>query len=195
MSESCWIETATGRKVHPLTPRADEICIEDIAHALANQCRFSGHTKYHYSVAQHSVYVSRLVPPEHALWGLLHDASEAYLIDLPRPIKHQSAFGDAFTAIEKGIEAAVAEAFGLALPMPAAVKQADSAMLLAEKRDLMPNVQEWSAHFNHWGIEVSDMVRGVTITPMLPAEAKRAFLARYNEILCARFSFSVKRAA
>ena len=68
-------------------PNPDDIRIEDIAHALSNQCRFAGHAREFYSVAEHSVHVSQLCLPEHALWGLLHDASEAYLVDLPRPLK------------------------------------------------------------------------------------------------------------
>lgn len=80
---AAWILTSTGRQFWPLQPRADEICIEDIAHHLSMQCRFTGATRFHYSVAQHSVLVSQLAPDgENPLWGLLHDAAEAYLVDV-----------------------------------------------------------------------------------------------------------------
>ena len=81
--------TYTGRQFFPLTPRQEDIDIEDIAHSLSRLCRFNGHCKSFYSVAEHSYRISYIVPPEFALWGLLHDAGEAYLSDLPRPIKHQ----------------------------------------------------------------------------------------------------------
>lgn len=71
-----WMQTYTGRRFWPLDPVAGDIEIMDIAHALSNQCRYAGHTRFHYSVAQHSVQVSENVAPEHALWGLLHDAPD-----------------------------------------------------------------------------------------------------------------------
>ena len=82
-----FIGTFSGLRFWPLDPNPEKILIADIAHALAHQCRFGGHASKFYSVAEHSVHVSKLCLPEHALWGLLHDASEAYLVDLPRPLK------------------------------------------------------------------------------------------------------------
>ena len=79
-----WMQTHSGIQFWPLDPRPEDILIEDIAHALSNQCRFAGHCCFHYSVAQHSVLVSENVPAQDAMWGLLHDAGEAYLVDLPR---------------------------------------------------------------------------------------------------------------
>lgn len=83
-----WIQTYTGRQFWPLDPKPEEVCIEDIAHALSQQCRYAGHTIRFYSVAQHSVEIALRVPRAAALWGLLHDAAEAYLVDLPRPVKY-----------------------------------------------------------------------------------------------------------
>lgn len=83
-----WIITYTGRSIYPLDPKQDEICIQDIAHSLSLLNRFCGHTKFPYSVAQHSIACSYVVPQEYALGALLHDASEAYMADLPRPVKH-----------------------------------------------------------------------------------------------------------
>jgi uncharacterized protein len=86
------IETYSGRWFEPLNPNPADINIGDIAHALSNQCRFSGHTSRHYSVAEHSVHVSKKLPTGLMLFGLLHDASEAYLVDIPAPLKHTDAF-------------------------------------------------------------------------------------------------------
>lgn len=88
MNENPYILTYTGRKFYPLTPSVDEVHIEDIAHALSNKCRFTGHTEVFYSVAQHSVIVSSLFNTS-PIWGLLHDAAEAYLPDVASPIKQR----------------------------------------------------------------------------------------------------------
>lgn len=81
-----WMMTYSGRAFWPLDPRADEIDPLDIAHALSMLCRYGGHVRRFYSVAEHCVLMSHAVAPEHALWALLHDATEAYMVDLPRPI-------------------------------------------------------------------------------------------------------------
>ena len=82
-----WIQVYSGKSFSPLSPTIEDIEIEDIAHALSLQCRYAGHCLYHYSIAQHSVLVSRYVSQENKLWGLLLDASEAYPMDVPMPIK------------------------------------------------------------------------------------------------------------
>src|SRR5438552_3035736 len=90
-----WIQTFTGKKFFPLEPNADDICIEDIAHSLSMQCRFNGHSKQFYSVAQHSVLIASWWfgdYPKLAKYALLHDASEAYLSDIPRPLKQLPEF-------------------------------------------------------------------------------------------------------
>src|SRR4051794_15527189 len=87
-----WITTFSRRQFWPLDPHSDEIHIEDIAHSLSQQCRFGGHSRSFYSVAQHSCLVSALCKANDALWGLLHDASEAYLGDIPRPLKSLPEF-------------------------------------------------------------------------------------------------------
>src|SRR5579885_2784587 len=87
MRHGDWIQTYCGVAFYPLDPRPEEILIEDIAHALSMLCRFTGHVKRFYSVAQHCVYVSHRCDPKDALWGLLHDAAEAYLNDISRPVK------------------------------------------------------------------------------------------------------------
>lgn len=82
-----WILTSTGKRFDLLEPDADMIDPWDICHSLAHLCRFNGHTREFYSVAQHSCIVAELVPEEHKLAALLHDATEAYLGDITRPLK------------------------------------------------------------------------------------------------------------
>lgn len=136
MRNGDWMQTYTGKQFWPLDPRPEEVCIEDIAHALSNQCRFAGHVQKFYSVAQHSVLVSRAVSKEYELWGLLHDASEAYLVDLPRPVKR---YVGGYQLAESRLMAIICERFGLKIGMPYAVREADERALMTEKRDLMPN--------------------------------------------------------
>jgi len=178
-----WMQTFTGRQFWPLDPCADEVCIEDIAHALAHQCRFAGHTRAFYSVAEHSVRVSdylleTLRPMlgdaviEVALWGLLHDASEAYLVDLPRPVKRQASMLP-YREAEVVVTAAIAQAFGLQprFDHDPRVKHADVILLATEARDLMsrpPNA--WEA--------MPAPLRGLLV-PWSPADAEHAFMGRF----------------
>src|ERR1051326_5301684 len=107
------IMTFSGRWINPLNPRPEDIDIVDIAHALSNQCRFTGHTRFFYSVAQHSCLVSDECANPHKLGGLLHDASEAYLSDIARPIKAQPGFGEVYKTCENKLMIAVAKRFSL----------------------------------------------------------------------------------
>lgn len=131
------IEVFSGRMFWPLDPRPEEIDIGDIAHALSMICRFTGHVRRFYSVAQHCVLAARKVEGrEDALWALLHDASEAYLTDLSRPIKVLPEMGP-YREMEKRIMACVCERFDLPLVQPHSVTIADERMLATEKRDLL----------------------------------------------------------
>lgn len=129
-----WAQTFSGRRYWPLDPRVDEIHIEDIAHSASMLCRFLGHCKRFYSVAEHSVYVSYFVPPEDALCALLHDATEPFLVDVPRPLK---PYLTGYKALEDQWWLKVAERFGLPAEMPQSVKEADIAVLLAERDQIM----------------------------------------------------------
>lgn len=135
-----YIMTFTGKRMRPLQPDPDDIDIEDIAHALSNLCRFSGHVRRFYSVAQHSVLVSHFCNPADALWGLLHDAPEAYLLDLPRPVKKGLRFhGNAvYDVAEDALMDCVCRKFGLDPEMPVSVRKADDVMLATEAHQLMP---------------------------------------------------------
>jgi len=170
------IRTYTGRAFEPLNPDPDALCIEDIAHALANNCRFTGHVRWHYSVAQHSVLVSQIVPDELALTGLLHDASEAYLSDVARPIKQQPEFGDVYLRYEQGIEEAIATRFGIVYPYPSEVKDADNLLLVTEARDLMHGTKGWDPYLA--SIEPLEK----EIEKWTPEWAEVMFLARYEEL-------------
>jgi len=132
-----WIHTFTGKKFRPLTPDPELIDVRDVAHALATQSRFGGHTSKFYSVAEHSVRVSLICPGRDALWGLLHDASEAYLKDMASPIKYAPGV-EFYLAAERALMAAVAVKFSLPANEPESVRRADAVMLHTEARDLFP---------------------------------------------------------
>ncbi len=128
------IHTYSSGLVWPLDLREDEISIEDIAHSLSMLCRYNGHLEKFYSVAQHSVLVSGICTSENQLWGLLHDASEAYISDLPSPIKAQ--FPE-FKQAELLIQKAICNKYGLTIGEPPEVKKADMVIRATEMRDLL----------------------------------------------------------
>lgn len=132
-----WMQTYSGRAFWPCDPDPADVVIEDIAHALARQCRFAGHvTCPHYSVAEHSVRASWIVPEPLALAALLHDAAEAYVVDVPRPIK--GVLGSVYKQLEKGVARAIGIRFGVELvDLHPEVKWADEVMLATEARDVM----------------------------------------------------------
>lgn len=143
-----WMTTASGRYFWPLDPRAPEVCIDDIAHALSHVCRFGGHCSRFYSVAQHSVLVAHLVERTNlplALHALLHDAGEAYLGDHIHPVKSalrvlRNAIDESIGRTEWRIMRAIDEAFGLrelSADEAAIIKHADAVLLATEARDLM----------------------------------------------------------
>ncbi len=171
------IRTASGRLVQPAAVAPGEIDITDLAHALSQQCRFGGHTDRFYSVAQHSVAVSRLaagVEPTAGLWGLLHDASEAYLVDLPQPLKVLPAFAG-YRAIEADVQARIYARFGLTGAVPDVVHWADEQQLAIEFRDLMP-----ARAGDAWAAEAAG---AAPLKPMRPRTAKAAFLQRFLELV------------
>lgn len=141
-----WMQLASGKAFYPLDPRPEDIELADIAGALSRVCRFGGHVSAFYSVAQHSVLVSQVCDPADALWGLLHDASEAYLGDLIRPLKRQPECAG-YCAAEARLMAVICERFGLPPEMPASVARADEVLLATEARDLMGNaaLERWSS--------------------------------------------------
>jgi hypothetical protein len=167
-----WFQTYTGKRFFPLAPVVEDICIEDIARALSMQCRFAGHVREFYSVAQHSVLVSLHVPAEHALWGLLHDAAEAYCQDVIRPVKHSPSMAP-YRAIEERMEAAIAARFGLPYEMPACIKEADNRALMTERRDVLATQRAWSLRAEPFPSR---------IIPQPPEVAEEQFLLRFREL-------------
>jgi uncharacterized protein len=172
-----WIQCASGRPFWPLDPEPGDIDILDIAHALSNQCRFSGHVRTFLSVAQHSVAVARLCPSSDRLWGLLHDAAEAYLVDLPRPLKALPEFSP-YRAAEAAVMRAVCVRFGLPEAMPESVHRADLAMLATEARDLMGD-PVWGRMLGVEPIEAGIHCWG-------PERARTAFLALFRDLTTGR---------
>lgn len=142
-----YIDTISGTKVHFLDPQPEELTIEDIAHALSQQCRFNGHCAAFYSVAEHCVLVSGLLPPSKRLAGLLHDAAEAYLSDIPSPIKQ---FLPDYYKLEKGLEEVISSKWNVELHDPE-IKQADMQQLRTEAHYLMPTEgNDWFGGDSRW---------------------------------------------
>jgi hypothetical protein len=173
-----WIQTYSGHEFYPADPRPEEIDIRDIGHALSNICRFTGHSQRFYSVAEHCVHVSNCVGPEDALWALLHDASEAYICDMARPVKHGTPIGPIYKAMEDGIMAAVCQRFVLPAKQPDAVTRADNGMLWREYellfRHRKPAWEKWREKLT--GLEPE------TLPCWSPEEAKHRFLRRFFEL-------------
>jgi hypothetical protein len=149
MRQGDWMQTFTGRKFWPIDPRAHEIDIVDIAHALSLQCRFAGHCLKFYSVAEHCVLLSQHVSKPNALWALLHDAAKAYLTDIPRPLKSSLP---QYKQYEQVLMHEICIALNLDLPEPSEVTLADTAILTDEARQNMSvPPEEWSTHGNGLG--------------------------------------------
>ena len=110
---------------------------------------------------------------EHALWGLLHDATEAYLVDLPRPLKQLPEFA-AYREAERRLQRAVAVRFGLPPDQPASVTEADDTMLWIEAHSLLDSAVVEVIRDTHPRFEIKD--------PLPPVEAEQLFLARFKEL-------------
>ena len=171
MPHNIYISTYLGNRFYPFSGKIKDIHIEDIAHGLAYQCRFNGQTCAFYSVAQHSLLVANMLPGHLKLAGLLHDASEAYVGDMVKPLK---IFMPQYERFERQVAETINQFFGLEHIDHVAIKRADIVMLATEKRDLMPNSTEpWK------------MIEGYprlkeTISPMQPEEAKAKFLEAFE---------------
>lgn len=172
-----WMQTYTGRAFWPLDPRPEEVEIADIAHALSHQCRYAGHCRQFYSVAEHSYLLSRRVAPEHALWALLHDAAEAYLVDLPRPVKRNVV---GYAEAEAAVMAAICARFGLPSEMPAEVHEADGRILHDEAAQ---NMARPPMPWNLPGLPL-----GLTLQLWSPLRAEAAFLNRYYQLTEVRYA-------
>jgi uncharacterized protein len=187
-----WIQTYMGVQFWPLDARADDVDIRDIAHALANICRFTGHVRRFYSVAQHSVIVSAQVPPGLMRAALLHDAAEAYLGDISRPLKRclwaaTKAGVEPVSHLdlkrakhaEKDLLRVIFDAFGVEWPDDwTEIDRADMLLLATEARDLMGELHPCWRYKQANGYPV---LPG-RISPQNPLEAEKSFLERWHEL-------------
>lgn len=173
-----WMQTYTGRRFWPLDPRSREIEIADIAHGLAMTCRYGGHARRFYSVAEHAVLVSQFVPPEYARHGLLHDSAEAYVGDMVRPLKHQPEM-DPFRLAEARIEVEVSRRFGLRWTPEAleAVKRVDDRILVDEIRVLMKRPKLYTGGALRYKRRLGAQVLGLP-----PDAAEQVFIARFRQL-------------
>lgn len=171
---SC-ITTLSGKFFDILKPEEYDYDIEEIATALSNLCRYTGHVNTFYSVAEHSVLVSRIVPERLALAGLLHDASEAYLGDVSSPLKKLLP---EYKAIEERVQRAIATSFKLGddLSHPA-VHEADKRMYWQERQSVANN----GVRDNLWHQDLR-ATRKEQATGMSPHMARRMFIKRYREL-------------
>jgi hypothetical protein len=165
-----WIQTYTGKKFYPFNPKPEDINIQDIAHALSMKCRFTGHCRNFYSVAEHSYYVSVLCEKKHAFYGLLHDAAEAYLPDVARPLKD---YINGFRQIEDNILAVIYNKYGLKDIFPSEIKEVDTRLCITEGRDLMPDISDWKIKAKPYDLKI----RG-----FLPSDARSLFLSKFYEL-------------
>lgn len=183
MRTTDWIQTYTGRRFYPFESNYEDVYIEDIAHALSLVCRFGGHCKHHYSVAQHSVLVSEHC--KYRMHGLLHDAEEAYIADVCRPVKRSlRALG--ITALDDAaskIMMAVSRRFELewSVEIKEDVKTADNVLLATEARDLMLPMLDGGMWTSADVFPTLDQ----KIVPVDPTTAERMFLHRYRELTSA----------
>lgn len=177
-----YLSTFTGKKFFPFDPQPDQICIEDIAHGLSLLCRFSGQCPRFFSVAEHSIYVADSLPDNLKLEGLLHDASEAYLADIPRPLKVGLP---EYKAIESIVEKVIAQTFGLVFPTPA--------QIMDEDRDLLRNEVFTffgaKRYFEDFGEEY--ISKGKHLFGLAPAIAESKFLDLYSRFKRGKSAFTV----
>lgn len=171
--------TLSGAAFYPQAPDAGEVSILEIAHSLGVTTRYTGHCLF-YSVAEHSVLVSHMVPPEDALAGLLHDAPEAYLSDLSRPVKRALGKQNDYFKLEAKLWAAIADRFDLNHELPKSVHEADLAICGLEREVLHPDAPVWDIPY--------PVPRHLTIHALSPSAAPYAFLRRYCELTGSNFS-------
>jgi hypothetical protein len=175
--EDGWLETFSGRQFFFMRPTPDMIDVADIAYALGRLCRYGGHTQQFYSVAEHSVLLARWLEAGGCdaltvFSGLMHDATEGYLVDIPRPIKH--VLRD-YRVIEDGLAMAIHDKFGVLYPLPRIVHEADSRILVDERAQAM------SDSGNEWGTD-GLVALGVSLQFWLPDEAPHRFLAEFARL-------------
>lgn len=162
----------SGALLDFLDPSSSKFTIDDIAHGLSNICRYAGQCSQFYSVAEHSLHVSR-VAKGHEFAALMHDAAEAFTGDITRPLKQ---LVPAFKRIEREIEKAIFARFGLPTDLPKAVKDADLRVLAAEQSQIMP------VGTDDWARTEEILPASIRILHLAPDEAKRRFLEAFESL-------------
>lgn len=176
-TSKAFIATYTGKKFFLLEPRIEDIDVIDIAHSLAMQCRWTGHCRHHYSIAQHAYYCSLIGPEEEAFQRLHHDDSEAYIADMNRPLKHYTEAGAAYKKVEKPLQDLIYDAMGLSRIEHESVHLADHAMLYAEKSQIMgylfDEAEKWTP---------DEAQANIKIEQWTPEYAEHMYLKRHWEL-------------
>lgn len=179
-----YICTSSGTIFYPFDPQRDHVHINDIAHSLSMKCRWNGHCHYFYSVAQHCLEVAEFVKlwggtPEQQLQGLMHDAAEAYCVDMPTPLK--AGFPD-FIKVENRISEVIGERYHYDPIMDPLVHKADKVALYIEARNLFDNIQPW-ASVEEIPEDMVDYVLGAVFPkPMSSYHAKYEFIRKFHKL-------------
>lgn len=181
-----WIGTYTGRKFYPYDPKPKDVNVEDIAHSLSLQCRFNGHCEHMYSVAQHSINCTKLLKElgydvKYQLYALLHDASEAYLSDLPRPVKE---YMPEYYEVEQKVQDVIWEHFGLSNPTKEdwdIIYFADNQLLYWEGVKLTKNIDNWTEKYNNLLNDFNPPEDW--FEEKLPSEVKNEFINLLKQLL------------
>ena len=174
-----WIQTYTGKKIDPFYPDPKQIEILDIAHALSQTCRFSGHTDLFYSVAEHCFNLSYLVKSEFAIYGLLHDAAEAYLNDVVRPVKpfarfHYDGLILTYKEVEDALLNTIITKFIGECNFNEQIYEYDDRLTFTEGTILMPDTTCWELQKNPFKIYLNCWS---------PLVAERHYLQRFAELI------------
>lgn len=173
-----YIATYSGIRFDLLNPDPKSVRIGDIAHSLSLLCRFNGHIRKFYSVAEHCCAVAAACPDEAKVYGLLHDAAEAYIGDITRPLKR--ILGAFIAEIENRVHWAILSAFGVPPPTASVARAlaiADDAALLAERRDLLPGAgHRWAED------DSAEACPENRLAPMTPPDAERCFLENFYNL-------------
>ena len=169
-----WIETYSGKRFDFSNPMPSMVDLPSIAHALAAAPRFGGHTPMRYSVAQHCVECSHVAPIGYELEALLHDAHEAYVCDVPLPMKQLLS---GYNTVERAAEIAVRKRFAVPLTMSGVVKEIDRRMLVTEARAFGMG---WWREWQERGIFPYE---SLVLVPLSPADAEKRFLSRFEDLI------------
>lgn len=176
---SDWILTYTGKRFYPIEPRMQDVDIVDIGHALSNLCRYAGHPPHHYSVAQHSIHVAEDIanlghPRDAQLAGLLHDAPEAYVVDVPAPVKK---YLPDYRKIEDRLWQVIQAKFGIPDGIyDDIIKVSDQRVFAAEARDMMGDPEDWKSRKGLVPVEFK-------IIPWSNVVAKERFMVKFAEFV------------